>query len=416
MYTGHFGLTAEPFSLTPDPEFLYLSIGHAEALAALKVGLLGKRGLMVMTGEVGTGKTTLLYALLRALGEGTRTAYVSNTSIGFDGLLRLALLDFGVTPASSARVDMLTALNQLLRDCAERDVTATLIVDEAQNLDADAFEQLRLLTNFETFTHKLLQVVLVGQPELEERLRDPALRALAERIAVHCRLEPLGERESRAYIDYRLLRAGGSTRLFEREARDRLLAAAEGLPRRINILCHNALLFAYGRGASRVTMPAAELAIAGRAALLHDRPARRPERPVEPAPPRRVPRLALAVGGVLLVAAVAVAGLHAGTKRPESQQLESQQPDASVRAASQEQSSFGLPSEASGPAGAVAESAPPPAVAAVAEPAAPAAAACSTCFRSCRCRSPAWCSVWPTSSRSTRRTARSTRSTARSRS
>ena len=115
---------------------------------------------------------------------------------------------------------MLTALNHLLRDCAERGVTATLIVDEAQNLDPEAFEQLRLLSNFETFTHKLLQIVLVGQPELEGRLRDPALRALAERVAVHCRLAALGERESHAYLDYRLLRAGGSTRLFERAARD----------------------------------------------------------------------------------------------------------------------------------------------------------------------------------------------------
>jgi general secretion pathway protein A len=315
MYTSHFGLTAEPFSLTPDPEFLYLSTGHAEALAALKVGLLGKRGLMVMTGEVGTGKTTLLYALLRALGEGVRTAYVSNTALGFDGLLRLALVDFAVTPASSARVDMLTALNQLLRDCAERDVTATLIVDEAQNLDAEAFEQLRLLTNFETFTHKLLQVVLVGQPELQARLRDPALRALVERIAVHCRLEPLGERESRAYVDYRLLRAGGSTRLFERNAREHLLAAAEGLPRRINILCHNALLFAYGRGASRVTLPMAELAVAGRAALLRDGSAPEPAPRVELPSRRRSPRLALALGAAALLAALAIAGWRVAARQ-----------------------------------------------------------------------------------------------------
>ena len=363
MYTRHFGLTAEPFSLTPDPEFLYLSTGHAEALAALKVGLLGKRGLMVMTGEVGTGKTTLLYALLRALGDGTRTAYVSNTSIGFDGLLRLALLDFAVTPPSSARVDMLTSLNQLLRDCAERDVTATLIVDEAQNLDADAFEQLRLLTNFETFTHKLLQVVLVGQPELEERLRDPALRALVERIAVHCRLEPLGERESRAYIDYRVLRAGGSTHLFEREARDRLLDEAEGLPRRINILCHNALLFAYGRGASKVTMPAVELAIAGRAALLRDRPARQAERPVARPAPRRSPRLALAVGGGVLIAAVAVAGLRAGTKQTGSERLDGPSP-----AAFDEPASPAAPSREPAAGAARVEPAPQAAVAPVVEP------------------------------------------------
>jgi type II secretory pathway predicted ATPase ExeA/phage tail protein X len=319
MYNHHFGFTAEPFSLTPDPEFLYLSPGHGEALAALKVGLMGKRGLMVMTGEVGTGKTTLLYALLRALREDMRTAFVSNTSLGFDGLLRLALADFAVTPASDARVDMLTALNQLLRECAERELTATLIIDEAQNLDAETFEQLRLLSNFETFTHKLLQIVLVGQPELEVRLRHPALRALAERVAVHCRLAPLGERESRAYLDYRLLRAGGATRLFERDARDVLLAASQGLPRRINILCHNALLFAYGRGAARVTRPVAELAVAGRAALMEgDAPpeSARAGSTVTPSP-RRIPRLAAALGGVALVAALGVAGLRPAARQSE---------------------------------------------------------------------------------------------------
>lgn len=311
MYASHFGLSAEPFSLTPDPDFLYLSPGHAEALAALKVGLLGRRGLILMTGEVGTGKTTLIYALLQALGEGVRTAYVSNTGSGFDNVLRLALADFGVTPASPARIDQLTALHQLLRDCAERDVTATLVVDEAQNLDADAFEQLRLLTNFETFTHKLLQIVLVGQPELEARLRDPALRALTERIAVHCRLMPLGEPESRAYVDYRLLRASGSTRLFDREARACLLAAAKGLPRRINMLCHTALLFAYGRNASRVTREVAELVVRQRASLLqNDPPVVASIAPAVAAPPvrhlRLRPALALATAAALIAMTVAV--------------------------------------------------------------------------------------------------------------
>lgn len=318
MYTRHFGLTVEPFSLTPDPDFLYLSSGHAEALAAIKVGLLGKRGLMVMTGEVGTGKTTLLYALLAALGNDLRTAYVSNTALGFDGILRLALADFGVTPASHERVDMLTALNQLLRDCAERGLTATLIVDEAQNLDAEAFEQLRLLSNFETFTHKLLQLVLVGQPELETRLRQPALRALAERVAVHCRLAPLSDRESRAYLDYRLLRAGGSTRLFEGDARDVLLAATEGLPRRINILCHNALLFAYGRGAKRVSLAVAQLAVAERSALLQGGAAAlEPARIVSAPQPRRLPLAALALGVVVLLAlALAVLRTTAWFSKP----------------------------------------------------------------------------------------------------
>lgn len=321
MYTQHFGLSAEPFSLTPDPEFLYLSPGHAEALAALKVGLLEKRGLMVMTGPVGTGKTTLLYALLRALGSSMRTAYVSNTALGFDGLLHLALEDFGVKPASPSRVDMLTALNQLLRDCAERGVTATLIVDEAQNLDPEAFEQLRLLSNFETFAYKLLQIVLVGQPELEARLRDPGLRALAERVAVHCRLAPLDDSESRAYLDYRLLRVGGSIRLFDRAARDLVLGAAQGLPRRINILAHNSLLFAYGRGSARVTLQVAELATTKHAALIQEPEAAPPaaapvaKRPSMPVPTRGTLRWALSLGAAALLAAVAMVARHALTQR-----------------------------------------------------------------------------------------------------
>src|SRR5262245_11871001 len=164
MYTGHFHLRSEPFSLTPDPAFLYLSPGHAEALAALKVGLEGRRGLMVMVGEVGMGKTTILYSLLTELGEGIKTAYVSNTKLPFDDLLRQALSDFGVACASRDRVELLSALNGFLRQCAADGTTAALVVDEAQNLENDVFENLRLLSNYETYTEKLLQIVLVGQP------------------------------------------------------------------------------------------------------------------------------------------------------------------------------------------------------------------------------------------------------------
>jgi general secretion pathway protein A len=306
MYASHFGLTAEPFSLKPDPDFLYLSPAHAEALAAIKVGLLGKRGVMVLSGEVGTGKTTLVYALLGALDDDMRTAYVANTATGFDGVLRLALADFGVTPSSHARVDMLMALNDMLRNCAERGVGATLIVDEAQNLDSEAFEQLRLLSSYESW----MQIVLVGQPELEARLRQPALRALAERVAVHYRLTPLGARDSRAYLEHRLRCVGGSPNLFERAARGLLLGAAAGLPRRINILCDNALLFAYGRGDPRVTRAVAQLAVAGRALLQGEAPPE-PARPLVVSAPHRAPGAALALGGAVLVAALAVVGLRA---------------------------------------------------------------------------------------------------------
>ncbi len=297
LHLDHFGLEAEPFSLTPDPEFLYLSPVHAEALAALTVGVRGRRGLLAMTGEVGTGKTTLLYSLMREIGDEMRTAYIANTTLSFEELLRLALADFGAPTEHRERVDLLLALNAVLMRCAEEGTTAALIIDEAHNLDAQALENIRLLSNVETFRDKLLQIVLVGQPELEARLQQPALRQLAERIAVHCRLAPLGRFESRAYLDYRLLKAGGSSRLFAAEARDALLQAAGGIPRRINILCHNALLFAYGRGDAQVKRDAADAAIRERAALLP---------PVAAAAPRRrrvsvaatvAAGLALALGG-----------------------------------------------------------------------------------------------------------------------
>lgn len=253
MHAHLFGLRSEAFSLTPDPSFLYLSPGHSEALAALRIGLEGRRGLMAMTGEVGTGKTTLIYALLGELGPEIRTAYLSNTKLAFDDMLRMMLADLGVVSPSRERVEMLAALNDLLRNCAERGETVALIIDEAQNLSDETFEHLRLLSNFETFQTKLLQIVLVGQPELEAKLQRPSLRQIEERIAVRCRIDPLSRRESLAYLRYRLQRAGGSSDLFTHGALRLVTRRAGGIPRRINILCHNALLFAYGREARRVT-------------------------------------------------------------------------------------------------------------------------------------------------------------------
>jgi type II secretory pathway predicted ATPase ExeA len=261
VYWQHFGLSAEPFSLTPDPAFLYMSEGHGEALAALKLGLLERRGLLAMIGEVGTGKTTLLYSLLAGLEAEIKTAYVSNTRLSFDDILRTILGDFGVTPASSDRLTMLDALNDFLVDCAEQDTTAAVIIDEAQNLSAEAFEEIRLLSNFETYTTKLLQIVLVGQPELATKLNQRELRQINERIAVRCHLNPLTDDEARSYIEHRLVAAGGSIDVFSRRALATITNWSSGIPRRINILSHNSLLFAYGRGLTTVTPGIVEDAI-----------------------------------------------------------------------------------------------------------------------------------------------------------
>ncbi len=261
VYGAHFGLTAEPFSLSPDPDFLYQSPAHGEALAALRLALAGRRGLAAMIGEVGTGKTTLLYALLRDLGPDVRTAYLANTRLSFVELMQRALRDFGVPVTTRNRLALLEALEAFLRRCDAEGAIAALIIDEAQNLDADTFEQLRLLSNFETYSAKLLQIVLVGQPELAATLRRSQLRQVNERIAHRCTLAPLSRRQARRYVAHRLRCAGSSPALFSRPALAMLLGAAGGVPRRLNVLCHTALLFAFGQQAARVRAHHARAAI-----------------------------------------------------------------------------------------------------------------------------------------------------------
>ena len=253
MYWRRFNLTGEPFSLTPDPAFLYLSSIHAEAYAALTMGLKERRGLISMIGEVGTGKTTLVYSLLSTVGPEIHTAYISNARLSFDGILRSALRDFGVRGDNLHGVDLLDAFNEFLQGCARQGTTAALVIDEAQNLSHDTFEDLRLLSNFETYKHKLLQIVLVGQPELDSKLRDPALRQVAERIAVRCHVNPLTAQETRHYIDHRLSAVGGSSDIFTETALRTIISRSAGIPRAVNILCHNAMLFAYGQAKSKVT-------------------------------------------------------------------------------------------------------------------------------------------------------------------
>jgi type II secretory pathway predicted ATPase ExeA len=244
---------AEAFSLTPDPGRLFLSHDHAEALAKLRRGIESRRGLVVLVAEVGLGKTTLTYSLLTALGSEVRTAYVANPRLDFEGLLRMALADFGVPTEARTRTDLLRAVDELTAACTACGQTAVLVIDEAQGLDRATFESLLLLSR--------LQLVLVGQPELDEKLRTPELRAVADRVAVHIEIEPLGPAESREYVWHRLTKAGGSPDAFNPEALDVILRRAEGVPRRLNILCHNALLVAYASGADVVTPRMAEQAI-----------------------------------------------------------------------------------------------------------------------------------------------------------
>ncbi|MGE3497855.1 MAG: ExeA family protein, partial [Candidatus Binatia bacterium] len=278
IYAAHFGLDADPFSLSPDPDFLYESPAHSEALAGLRLALASRRGLATLIGEVGTGKTTLLYALLRDLEPAVRTAYLANTKLSFDELLRQALADFGVPAPAPDRLALLEAFQGFLRQSDTEGAIAALIIDEAQNLDADTFEHLRLLTNFETYSTKLLQIVLVGQPELAVALGRDELRQVNERIAHRCRLEPLSRYESRRYVAHRLERAGGSLALFTRPGLAVILTAAGGVPRRLNILCHTALLFAFGRGAAAASAADAWAAVRERYGRVRHLVAARPVR------------------------------------------------------------------------------------------------------------------------------------------
>jgi general secretion pathway protein A len=263
MYTDHFDLTAEPFNLTPDPAFLYLSPEHREALAAVQYGLVGGRGFITLIGEVGTGKTTLLYRMLGQRSPEIEAAYVSYTAQGFRDLLAAVLKDLKVEVAGTSKRELLDALNAHLLRRSDEGRSTALVIDEAQNLTDEAFEELRLLSNFETYSRKLVQIVLVGQPELQDRLRQPQLRQLRERVAVRAYINPLSRREMARCIAHRLAQAGGSAEaLFEPRALRLIVRRAAGIPRRANILCHNAFLFAYGRNLRRVTAAVAREAIA----------------------------------------------------------------------------------------------------------------------------------------------------------
>ncbi len=253
MYEEYFRLREKPFSLTPDPGFLYLSESHQQALDHLLFGLESGEGFIVVTGDIGVGKTTVCRALLRKLPDRFDTALVVNTLLTEKELLRTILGDFGVDVPGGTRKDLLDALNRFLLDAAERERRPVLIVDEAQNLAPPLLEQVRLLSNLETEKRKLLQIVLFGQKELKEKLRLPELRQFNQRITVRARIRPLNLRETARYIQHRLSVAGAPGGPFLSPVAERMLfRRSRGVPRRINQLCDRALLSVCLRNAARV--------------------------------------------------------------------------------------------------------------------------------------------------------------------
>jgi len=250
MYLEYFNLTEQPFSITPDPRFLYMSARHREALAHLLYGLGEGGGFVQLTGEVGTGKTTICRCLLEQVPDNVDVAVVLNPKVTAQELLATVCDELGIKhPGDDASIKtLIDLLNRHLLDAHARGRRTVLIIDEAQNLSADVLEQVRLLTNLETATQKLLQIILIGQPELREQLSREDMRQLSQRITARYHLEPINREEADAYIRHRLQICGSSRNLFTQRAVERIHKLSEGIPRLINVLCDRALLGTYVEG------------------------------------------------------------------------------------------------------------------------------------------------------------------------
>jgi general secretion pathway protein A len=254
MYLEFYGLAEKPFATTPDPRFLFLTQQHRDALARLTYGVQEKKGFVVLTGEVGTGKTTLVRTLLTQLDPTIAVAFVFNSTLPFEGLLEYVLEDFGISEPNATMAQRLLALNHFLVKRSREGCQTLLVVDEAQHLSVDNLEQLRLLSNFETANDKLVQILLVGQPELEAKLELPAMRQLAQRIELRIDISPLSAAEMSDYIRARLRTAGArDDNLFTGNAPALIASATNGIPRLINILCDHCLLIGYADQKHRIS-------------------------------------------------------------------------------------------------------------------------------------------------------------------
>jgi general secretion pathway protein A len=246
MYEKFYGLRESPFNVTPDPRFLYLSPHHREALAHLQYGVQERKGFVTITGEVGTGKTTLIHALLRGFTSNTKTAFIFSTTLTAKGLLKMMVADFGLETKARTKTELLLELNAFLLQQFSSGVNAVLIVDEAQNLSFRLLEEIRMLSNLETDREKLLQIILVGQPELVTKLAMPKLRQLRQRIGSRYHIYPLVRSETPQYVQHRLRVAGSSdSSIFDGRALESIHHWSGGIPRLINMLCDHAMLLGY---------------------------------------------------------------------------------------------------------------------------------------------------------------------------
>lgn len=255
MYQRFFGLNKEPFAMTPDPAFLFLTSAHREALAGLTYAVLGGKGFVVLTGDAGTGKTTLLTKMLRSIPASRATfSVVLNPTLSPDEFLELALLDFGMAEVPASKAQRLLLLRTFLNEASKQGRASVLVVDEAHKLAPSVLEEIRLLSNFERADAKLLQIVMAGQNELANVLNRDDLRQLKQRIAVRLNLHALSPVDVEHYIQYRWKKAGATQpHPFDPQAVAQIAIWSAGTPRLVNVICDNALTVAFGEGVSVVT-------------------------------------------------------------------------------------------------------------------------------------------------------------------
>ena len=357
MYAQFFGLKQEPFSIAPDPRYLFMSKRHREALAHLLYGLNGGGGFVLLSGEIGAGKTTVCRCFLEQIPKNCNVAYIFNPKLTVLELLKSICDEFGIAvapqgPGPATVKDYTDPLNEFLLKTHAAGQNNVLIIDEAQMLSADVLEQLRLLTNLETTERKLLQIILIGQPELRTMLARPELEQLAQRVIARFHLKALSEAESMQYIRHRLAVAGMTRGMpFERQALERIHALTRGVPRRINLLCDRAMLGAYARGTHRIGRSIVDKAAGEVFGRVEPRIAKR-------APARRMPWLiAGLLSGTAAIAAISYAVLTwhpAATSRAAAASAPAASASAGAAAAASAASAAKaatLPPAASAPAG-----------------------------------------------------------------
>jgi general secretion pathway protein A len=264
MYADYFGLKENPFSLSPEPRYLFLSEQHRDALNCLIYGIKEKKGFVLISGGIGLGKTTICRSLLASMDDSVETALIFNTAISELDLLETILGEYGIVIKNGAgnKKYYIDALNEFLLGNFAAGKTTVLLIDEAQNLSRGVLEQIRMLSNLETETEKLIQIILIGQPELANTLMLPALRQLNERITVRYDLKPFSPKEVSDYIHHRLAVAQGPGSIkFTGRALDLIYVFSEGIPRRINALCDRALLIAYTKNVNKIDRKIIKLAV-----------------------------------------------------------------------------------------------------------------------------------------------------------